>query len=537
MAMYFYKIKKKYYFAAALSLLSLYAFANYAIAQYPGFSDPGTASAGNGTGLVAVSTTVDGGQIPTGATGQVVVRFRNDGGQAVQTGLIRLYPSSTVSAAVTLNQCEEEPLPSGAECAIALSVKGLQPGSWRVEMLMSHSGRTRLVTATLSGTVETNGDTGGDLSTDIEVLPNRIDFGSLASAQTLVQPVVMKNITSAPVKINEIYVDAGDQAGYSLETECSELLPGQACIAIMTWSPKLRGRSSGVIVVKHDGPSALVSIPLSGEYQPQTAAPAEVFPQAVPGKGLLVASQTQIDFGANVETVSTMTLSLVNAGDAALAIENIQLAGADSGLNFKNNGCSEGMILEPIEACPLTVSWSPTRVGALVDDIQVKHTGARGVLVLPIRGASSAAVSPDQKAIVLSSPQNLVVDTQVTARDIEDIIGDETVAKPTPRSSNTVQNPASVLDGYKITSFSPSRAIINGPGGSRLVFDQEEIVLGGIPWFVVIQESGIQFLYNGQRILLLFDRSLSSINRISSSSVSGVPTSASAPISDVTEIQ
>jgi hypothetical protein len=78
-----------------------------------------------------------------------------------------------------------------------------------------------------------------------------------------------------------------------------------------------------------------------------------------------------------------------------------------------------------------------------------------------------------------------------------------------------------VLDGYKITSFSPTRAIINGPGGSRIVFDNEEIVLGGVPWFVAIQKNGIEFLHQGQRILLLFDRSLSSINRVSSSSSSG----------------
>ena len=52
----------------------------------------------------------------------------------------------------------------------------------------------------------------------------------------------------------------------------------------------------------------------------------------------------------------------------------------------------------------------------------------------------------------------------------------------------SLPNTASLLDGYKITSFSPTRAIINGPGGSRIVFDNEEIVLGGVPWFVTIKK-------------------------------------------------
>ena len=515
-------------------VLSVGVLANYAIAQYPGFNDPGEGQvAGSGGGLVPVASGVDGGEIPTGATAQVVVRFRNEGGQPVKTGLIRLYPSSTVSASVSLNQCEEEPLASGAECAVALSVKGLQSGSWRVEMLMSHSGRARLVSATLSGTVEVSGDSTKNLATDIEAIPDILEFGSLASSQTLVQPITLRNITSAPIDINRLYVDSSEQAGYSLKSECKSLEPGQACIAIVTWSPQINGRSSGVMVVDHTGPSALTSVIMSGEYNPENVDQATVFPQAVPGKGLLVSSQTEIDFGSDIETESTMTVSMVNAGDAPVTLTAIRLSGSDTGLDFKDFGCKEGLVLEPIEACPLTVSWSPTRVGTVVDDIQVTHTGARGVLVLPVRGSAIAAVSKDQKAIVLSKPQTVVLDGNIGADDIERII-DNSAATPAPpipsgseSYSNSISNPASVLDGYKITSFSKDRAIINGPGGSRIVFDDEEIVLGGVPWYVFIQANGIEFLHQGQRVLLLFDRSLSSINRTGASSGSGASSTGS----------
>ena len=509
------------------------ALGNYAIAQYPGFSDPGEGQAigGGGSGLVPVTSGVDGGEIPTGATAQVVVRFRNEGAQPVQTGLIRLYPSSTISATVSLNQCEEEPLPSGAECAIALSVKGLQSGSWRVEMLMSHSGRARLVSATLSGTVESSGDSAQNLATDIEAIPDVLDFGSLSSSQTLVQPVTLRNITSVPIDINNLYVDSSEQAGYSLKSECKTLDPGQACIAIVTWSPQINGRSSGVMVIDHTGPSALTSVAMGGEYSPESVDEATVFPQAVPGKGLLVSSQTEIDFGSGIETESTMTVSLVNAGDAPITLSAIRLSGSDSGLGFKDFGCREGMVLDPIEACPMTISWSPTRVGTVIDDVQISHTGARGVLVLPVRGDAVTAVSKDQKAIVLSKPQTVVLDGNIGASDIERIIDGPASSKKTPTPSkpnnysNSISNPASVLDGYKITSFAKDKAIINGPGGSRIVFDDEEIVLGGVPWYVFIQANGIEFLHQGQRVLLLFDRSLSSINRSGSSSGSGTSSS------------
>lgn len=522
-------MRPQFFHIIALGLcLSLGFSAGDAKAQYPGFGDPGSrqgGAAGAGDGLAPVAPTIDGGTIPIGATAQVVVRFRNDGTQPVQTGLIRLYPSSTVSGTISLDQCKEAPLESGAECAIALSVKGLQSGPWRMEMLMSHSGRTRLVSATLSGSVE-SGEEGADkLISDIEVIPDEVDFGALNEAQTLVESVILRNITSTPINISDIFIDTSEQAGYSLKTECKSLQAGQACIAVVTWSPKMRGRSSGVLVVKHDGPAALASVSLKGEYTPEEVKSAQVFPEAVPGRGLLVSSQTDIDFGADVQTASTMTVSLVNAGDAPLNIKDIRISGVDNGLSFKGDGCQPGTLLAPIEACPLTVTWSPTRVGALLDDVQVVHDGARGVLVLPIKGGSTSTVSQDQKAIVLSGgiPAQPTMIIPPESEDTPELqaaraaAAAQNAAMVTPISYGGV-NPASVLDGYKITSFALDKAIINGPGGSRIVFDNEEVVLGGVPWFVVIQKNGIEFLHQGQRILLLFDRSLSSINRVSASS-------------------
>lgn len=519
-----------------INIISLVLFmlffigAGYAWAQGPAaFGDPGSrqTATGGADGLVPVEPSVDGGTVPIGATAQVVVRFRNEGSQPVETGLIRLYPSSTVSATISLNQCQEAPLTAGAECAIALSVKGLQAGAWRVEMLMSHNGRTRLVSATLSGTVEATGEGADTLTSDIEAIPNEIDFETLSSSQTLIEPIILRNITSVPLSISDIYIDSSDNAGYTLKTECEKLEPGQACIATVRWSPRLRGPASGVLVIKHNGPTALTSVPLKGEYTPDSVNQAEVFPEAVPGKGLLVSSQTEVDFGTDIATASTITVSLVNAGDADLTIKDIVVSGADSGLSFRNSGCSPGQVLEPIEACPLTISWSPTRVGAILDDVQVVHNGARGILVLPVRGEAIGTVSQDQGAILLSDNATLTVAPMSEVEDIENALNqDQGVQRASAAQNNrdrvnapaggfipAVANPSGVLDGLKITSFSPTRAIVAGPGGSRIVFNNEDIVLGGIPWSVNIQRNGIEFSHQGQTVLLLFDRSLSSINR------------------------
>lgn len=491
------------------------------------FDDPvdRVPEAAGGEGFVPVESSVSGGSIPVGSSAQVVIRFRNGGGRDIQTGLIRLYPSSTVSANVSLNQCEEELLTPGAECAIALSVKGLQPGGWRVEMLMSHSGRSRLVTATLSGDVESTGDGQERVSTDLEAIPDRLDFGDLQDVQTLVEPIVLRNITSEAINIEKLYIDSSASSGFVLRTECKVLEPGQACIVTVAWAPKLRGPVSGVLVAEHDGPTGLISIPLGGEFDPGALGVAEVFPEAVPGRGIMVSSQSDVDFGTGVSSNSTITVSLVNAGDSPLDIKDILISGKDSGLSFKEGGCKSGLTLEPIEACPLTLSWSPTRAGALIDDVQILHDGARGILVLPIRGDADAPVSKDQGTVVLSKGGN-VVTTGGGARSAAapPLADGESAAQQSAADANRariaepavfttgITNPSSVLDGLRITSFSPRRAIVAGPGGSRLVFHDRQVVLGGIPWDVFIQPNGIEFSFQDQTVLLLFDRSLSTVS-------------------------
>ncbi len=478
-------------------------------AQYPGFDAPGTrASGGGAVGLVPVENNIDGGSVPVGSTSQVVVLFRNEGAQPVQTGKINLYPSSNLSANVSLNQCSVEPLPSGAECAVAISVKGLQAGAWRLEMLMLHSGRTRLVTATLSGSIEANGDSSNKLSSDIEAIPSELNFGALSSGQAMVEPVILRNVTSNVVKISDVFINSSDSSGYIVESDCSELQAGQACIATVTWSPKQKGPATGVLVVKHSGAAGLASVSLSGDYTPDSVSEADMFPEAVPGKGLLVSSQMEVQFGEAVSSASTITVSLVNAGDAALTLNDIKVSGTDNGLSVGGNGCASGVVLEPVEACPLTLTWSPTRIGALLDDVQILHDGTRGILVLPVRGNSFAVVSQDQKAIVLSKSATHVIgsdDVTISSKPSNKGAGDQVSAV----------NAASALDGLRITSFSSKRAIVNGPGGSRLIFDNEQVMLGGVVWDVDVQGNGIEFANGGDRVLLLFDRSLSSLNRVS----------------------
>lgn len=486
-----------------------------ALASAGGFENPnrGAGSSGGGGDLVAVDPDVDGGDITIGATSQVMVLFRNDSGQPIDIGDVLPYPSSTVSATVSLNDCAQHTLAPGSVCPIGLQVKGLSAGRWSVELLMRHSGRSKLVTARASGDVEAGEDQADRFISDIEAIPNELDFGNLKTAQPVIRSVVLRNITSDPIDVNAIYVEAADQAGYSLRTDCATMNPGQACIVVVTWSPVLKGQATGVLVVEHTGPTTIANVELDGTFEPEATEAAEVFPEAVPGKGLLVSSQEDVNFGSGIETTSAITVSLVNVGDAPLTINDVQMASSDNGLSISGQGCAPGKVLNPVEACPLTVSWSPVRAGSIFDDVRISHDGARGVLVLPVRGSANAVISQDSKAVRLGTVSG------------SGSLGADGAGYVIQRDDDV--DPASVLDGFVVTSHSPTRAIIAGPGGSRIVYNAEEVVIGGFLWKINIRESGVEFRNNDAKVLLLFDRSLSSVNRSSSQSGSGSSSSAS----------
>jgi hypothetical protein len=495
------------FFIASLGL----SYSNQVGAQLVGqakaqsaFGDPEVASTNDGaSGLVAVEQDIEGGVIPVGSTAQVIVRFKNEGGRPIEFRDLNLYPSSTISAQTTINQCATEPLENGAECAIVLSIKGLQPGNWRVEMLVRHTGKSRLVTARIAGTVDA-GDESANLVTDIEVLPTPVDFGVLEASRPIIQSVTIRNITANTININDMFIDAPSQSGYNLRTDCKVLNAGQACIASILWSPVIEGPSSGFLVVQHDGASAVTNVPLIGTFSPGVAEQAEVFPDALPGRGVLVSSETEVDFGSDINAQSAITLSLVNVGDTVLKMKNIQLAGSDNGLKLLQTGCKSGTELEPTEACPLTVSWAPTKKGAVIDDIQITHDGARGILVLPVRGTASEAISVDSKPIIITQDGgSAIISAPSAASDDTSSSGTATVAV----SSSTPAN----LDGYIVTSHSSKHAIVRGPVGSRIVADGKTTIIGGFEWNVKITADGVQLTNANNAILLVFDRSLSNI--------------------------
>lgn len=475
------------------SLLKVILFAGFGFFAQPvmaqsAFDDPVEEilvqeSQGVAGDLVAVEPNVNGGEVGVGASSQVVVLFRNEDTENIEFENVELYPSSNISARVFNNECKKRPLTPAGECPIIVTVQGVQSGSYRVAMVVGHSGRSRFKTSNISGSVSANEEV-DPLQSELEVTPSLLDFGSITSARPIIRSVTFRNISTEQIDIKNVKIEAGAGSGFSMNSDCEILKAGEACIANVIWSPILEGQASGFLVVEHSGLTRVANISLEGVYNPTDPQQASIFPDTIPGKGLLISNETQLDFGAGIESTSSVTVTLVNIGDTSLTLRDISLAGSENGLNLARKGCRNNMILQPTDACPLTVSWSPSREGQVLDNVQIAHTGARGVLVLPITGTATRAVNVETQAVVRVSE----------GVEIEEI-------------------PAPSLDGFVVTSHSNKFAIISGPGGSRVVRDGEIVFLGGVNWDVSIVESGVELRSGQDQVDLIFDRSLSTRNR------------------------
>ncbi len=507
-----------------LILLALVTAPLQALAQASAFEDPSSGAAGAGVGsqeLSPIKAEIDGGDIAQGQSAQVIVMMRNNSSTPLTLQKIDLVPSSNVTATVVGNQCDKEPIKPGIECPVTIAVKGELSGKYRVGILANHSGRTKVSNLAILGNVGSGaaGSVGGMPSNELESFPNVIDFGNAKRSTPFVRSIAIRNTSTKTIEIKQIDLAASPLTGFAVSApECKILAPSGTCAATVTWTPTSEGKAEGAIVMNHTGPSSTMQIALSAEYTPAKTEKAERFPSPVPGRGLVVADRESVEFGTDIDGAASITVSLVNAGDKAVTLRQVRLAGSDNGLSLSSDDCASQKVLEPNDGCALTVNWLPRRVGPVIDDIQVIHDGARGVLVLPVRGSAKEVVTLNMPIMSGSSMP------RIATGDIDEkILGDVSKdgSKQTQSSGSasgsgysdfSLSGDSSALNGYRVTSLSSDRAVIAGPRGRIIVQDGQPQIIAGGHWIPRVMADGVELIGDRDSVVLLFDRSLGIIS-------------------------
>ena len=401
------------------------------------------------------------------------------------------------------SQCPNA-LQSGETCNIIVTWLPTSKGLAQGVLMVQHSGKTGMAQTEIKGVLQPPEEAAKDKGGKVDLSPISMDFGTSPGGIAIKQSILLNNHSLKDINIQNIDMKMPEQSGFSYESQCSEtLLSEKSCNIVITWLPTSKGLAQGVLVVKHSGKDGITKAEIKGVLQPNIVKNATLYPEAAPDKGLLISDKEFIDFGSNIKEESAITVTLVNSGSSDLILENIKLSLKSDDLSISETGCEKGRILKPVEACPLTISWLPSHGGAILNSLQIVHTGTRGVLVMPIRGTADSSVG-----------------SQVTDDGNNTWLNDDII--DTDNDNTSKANRAKIrkkLGSYIVTSHSPTRAVINGAGGALIVRDGEEVIISGIRVTVTVVSTGVILSSDTDEVMLIFNRSFRQLNQTASDTI------------------
>jgi hypothetical protein len=242
-----------------------------AFARDAAFLDPGAQGGGDEAVKVDPKAEIDIGDTPLNVAKRVSVFFVNETNIPVKIEKIVVNGDSNVTAEASANDCMKQgtidPL---SRCSIEISVTPTSPGTWSVDVLMTHNGAGRLTRARLTGktagaTTTENKSTGLAVSGK-DVKP--IDFGDVTVGDgKTVRSTLMINDSPEPITIYAIDVIEANNGLQKLDQGCAvdmELAPGASCPVTLLWVPAANGPISTDLIIRHSGKLGFAVIPIRG---------------------------------------------------------------------------------------------------------------------------------------------------------------------------------------------------------------------------------------------------------------------------------
>jgi len=254
-----------------LALLLTFS-ASAAHARDAAFLDPGSGvGAADEAVKVDPKADIDVGETVLGVAKRTSIFFVNQTNVPVKIEKVAVDNDSNVTAEATANDCTKQgsiaPL---SRCSVEISATPTSPGSWSIDVLMTHNGAGRITRARLTGKtsgagISENKSTGLAVSSK-EIKP--VDFGDVNVGDgKIVRSTLMVNDSPEPITIYAIDVIEADNGLQRLDQGCAvdmELAPGASCPVTLLWVPKNSGPVSTDLIIRHSGKLGFAVIPIRG---------------------------------------------------------------------------------------------------------------------------------------------------------------------------------------------------------------------------------------------------------------------------------
>ena len=215
---------------------------------------------------------------------------------------------------------------------------------------------------------------------DVEVLPRTVDFGDQdLGERSPVVSVTVDNESSQELQISSIAIEGQDAQDFQLAdaTTCSserQLDEGASCTIGVRFQPRAREEREAAVVIRVAGRESPLRVDLHGTGV---------------GAATVVLDTQRLDLGTVLIGKSrTRTVTMTNAGNAPLAIEDILIDGADAGVFSigRATDCTTEAGLPAGASCEIAVTFRPSEGGGRTAELVIVHDAEGSPTGVELRG-------------------------------------------------------------------------------------------------------------------------------------------------------
>jgi hypothetical protein len=215
----------------------------------------------------------------------------------------------------------------------------------------------------------------------LSATPPSAGFGNVAMGEHNSQTVRLNNTGNDSVTISRANVSGSgfEIAGLIVPT----VIPsGKSATFNAVFAPTSSGSRTGSVSLISDAPNSPLTISLSGT--------------GVATARLLGANPLSLNFGTvNVDSTSSLSVTLTNRGNADVTISKVSVSGA----GFSHGGAAAGTILGPDQSTTLRVVFAPASAGSVHGDVIVTSNATPSPMTISLSGD---AVKPSPHSVALT---------------------------------------------------------------------------------------------------------------------------------------
>ncbi len=217
--------------------------------------------------------------------------------------------------------------------------------------------------------------TGVGTAPAVGLSPGSLAFGSQSLGSTTpAQTVTLSNSGNATLNITSISLGGTNSGDFSQSNNCgTSVAQGANCTISVTFTPSTLNSESAQVVISDNASGSPQSVSLTGAGN----GPGVSFS---PSSYAFSPSQT-VGAASAVENIT-----LTNSGNANLTGISVGITGTNSGDFAQTNTCGSNGTLAPNATCTISVTFTPSAVGARSASVSVTDNAAGSPQTVPLSG-------------------------------------------------------------------------------------------------------------------------------------------------------